>query len=59
MKNYINRKKELAKHKHIMFWNLKSSKRDLKSQNLSFIPNAQFNLNLFTPKLHTKLDQLK
>ncbi len=34
MKNCINTK--LAKHKHIMFWNLKSPKKNLRSQKLGF-----------------------
>jgi hypothetical protein len=34
-----------------MFWNHKSPKRDLKLQNLGFIPNPQISLNLFTLEL--------
>jgi hypothetical protein len=53
IKNCINTKKP-SKHKHTMtsmFWNLKSPKRDLRSQNLGFILNPQISLNLFTLEL--------
>jgi len=50
MKNYINTKK-LAKHKYTMFWNFKSSNRNLRSQNLNFILNSQISLNMFILKL--------
>jgi hypothetical protein len=37
MKSYVNKEK-LAKQQHIMFWNFKSLKKDLRSQSLCFIP---------------------
>ncbi len=40
-----------CKIESIMFWNFKSPKKDLKLQNLGFIPNPQISLNLFTLEL--------
>jgi hypothetical protein len=47
---YINIRKT-CKTYHIIFLHLKSSKKDLRSQNLSFIPNSQINLNMFSLEL--------
>jgi hypothetical protein len=40
-----------SKIENITFWNFKSPKKDLRLQNLGFIPNPQIKLNLFTLKL--------
>jgi len=50
MKSYLNKEK-LAKQKHIIFWDFKSLKKDLRSQSLCFYTNSQVNLNLFTLEL--------
>jgi hypothetical protein len=46
LKKLHKHKKKLTKHKHTMFWNLKSPKKKLKSQKFEFIHNLQINLIL-------------